>query len=114
MRIVYLSASGTLGGAERVLLDLLATLRQSEPEWDLRLFAPAAGPLTEHASSLGVTVVVLPFPALSEMRSPPDLGMAAFACCSDSAPPASTCSCMRVRCGGRFARLLRMSSTATV
>jgi hypothetical protein len=96
MRIVYLSASGKLGGAERVLLDLLATLRQSEPEWELRLFAPAAGPLTEHASNLGVTVVVLPFPArLAALGVCVVCGEPAYA--SSAAPHVRTISARTIR-----------------
>src|SRR5499426_4187059 len=62
MRIVYLSASAHVGGAEAVLLDLLATLRSAEPTWTLGLVAPAEGPLLQSASALGVSTSVLPFP----------------------------------------------------
>jgi glycosyltransferase involved in cell wall biosynthesis len=62
MRVVYLSASGQLGGAERCLVDILASIRQAEPQWTLHLIAGADGPLMSRASSLGVASSVLPFP----------------------------------------------------
>jgi len=61
VKIVYLNSSGQIGGAEGVLLDLLAGLRRSEPAWRLHLIAPVEGPLTERALSLGAGVTVSPF-----------------------------------------------------
>jgi hypothetical protein len=37
MRIVFLNTTGQIGGAERSLLDFMASLRQAEPAWQLRL-----------------------------------------------------------------------------
>ncbi|HEX6910328.1 MAG TPA: glycosyltransferase, partial [Longimicrobium sp.] len=51
-----------MGGAERALLDLLASLRAAEPAWRLMLVAAEDGPLVEHARALGVDARVLPFP----------------------------------------------------
>ncbi|HEX9935736.1 MAG TPA: glycosyltransferase family 4 protein [Longimicrobium sp.] len=62
MRIAFLSATGRLGGAERVLLDLLASLRQAEPRWALHLVVLGAGPLAGRAAALGVKVHPLPLP----------------------------------------------------
>ncbi|HEY0546087.1 MAG TPA: glycosyltransferase family 4 protein [Pyrinomonadaceae bacterium] len=62
MKIVYLNPSGQLGGAELALLDLLASVREAEPEWPLHLIAGADGPLIARAESLGVGASVLPFP----------------------------------------------------
>lgn len=62
MRVVYLSPSGQLGGAEASLLDIFASVRTAEPEWDLRLITSAEGPLVPRAEALGVETVVLPFP----------------------------------------------------
>lgn len=62
MKIVYLNSSGQIGGAESVLLDLFAALREAEPDWPLRLIVPAAGPLAGRALSLGVETEVLEFP----------------------------------------------------
>jgi glycosyltransferase involved in cell wall biosynthesis len=60
LRIVYLSASAELGGAERALLDLLAALRVAEPAWELHLVCGADGPLRAAAEGAGATVHLLP------------------------------------------------------
>lgn len=60
--MVYLSASAALGGAERALLDLVASLRAAEPGWRLTVVAAEAGPLLERARSLGADARALPFP----------------------------------------------------
>ncbi|HEY7769709.1 glycosyltransferase family 4 protein [Longimicrobium sp.] len=62
MRVAYLSASGALGGAERVLLDVLASVRAAEPSWPLTLVSGEDGPLLERVRALGVEAHVLPFP----------------------------------------------------
>jgi glycosyltransferase involved in cell wall biosynthesis len=64
MRVAFLSASGSLGGAERVLLDLLASLRAAEPGWALHLVTLGEGPLGARAAALGVTVHPLPLPGI--------------------------------------------------
>jgi glycosyltransferase involved in cell wall biosynthesis len=60
MRIAFLSTSAGLGGAERVLLDLLWSLRTSRPDVECHLVSPAEGPLTERAAALGVTGHIVP------------------------------------------------------
>ena len=62
MKIVFLNSSGQLGGAENVLLDLLASLRTAEASWTLHLVVPAQGALAERARQLGVGVTVLAQP----------------------------------------------------
>lgn len=62
MNVVFLNPSGQIGGAERSLLDILASLRAAEPAWSLRLVATADGPLVPAAEALGVTVRVVPLP----------------------------------------------------
>lgn len=62
MRIAYLNPSGQLGGAEVSLLDFLASLRDAEPEWRLRLIVGEDGPFISRARALGVETVILPFP----------------------------------------------------
>ncbi|HET7464309.1 MAG TPA: glycosyltransferase family 4 protein [Longimicrobium sp.] len=64
VKVAFLSASGQVGGAERVLLDLLASLRAAEPEWPLHLVVLGPGPLAERAAELGVTVHPLSLPAM--------------------------------------------------
>jgi glycosyltransferase involved in cell wall biosynthesis len=63
LKIVFLSATGSIGGAERALLDLLASLRAAVPGWELHLVVCGAGPLAERAAALGATVHALPLPA---------------------------------------------------
>lgn len=66
MKVLYLSTSGDLGGAERNLLDVLSVVREARPEWQLELIAGADGPLATKARDLGVSTAVLPFPACLE------------------------------------------------
>jgi glycosyltransferase involved in cell wall biosynthesis len=61
VRVLYLSAEAELGGAERSLLDILASMRRAQPSWALNLVAAADGPLVQQAAALGVSTVVLPF-----------------------------------------------------
>ena len=61
MRIVFLSPSGELGGAETALLDMLAAIREARPGWTLAMIAASSGPLIAKASA-HAGVVALPFP----------------------------------------------------
>lgn len=63
MNILYLNTTGTLGGAELCLLDVMASLRRSRPGWSLTLIAGEDGPLREEAEALGVSCRVMPLPA---------------------------------------------------
>ena len=63
MRVMYLSAAGELGGAERSLLDILASIRQAQPSWALHLLTAAHGPLAALAAELGVTTEEVPLDA---------------------------------------------------
>jgi glycosyltransferase involved in cell wall biosynthesis len=60
--VLFLNPVGTLGGAERFLLDLLAELRRARPDWPLHLIVGGDGPLREMADRLGVTVQLVPLP----------------------------------------------------
>ena len=62
MRLLYLNPTAAMGGAERVLLDLLAIVRRAQPSWPLALIVGQEGPLAEDAATLGVDTQVLPFP----------------------------------------------------
>ena len=62
MKILYLSAAGRLGGAEKMLLDLLASVRAAQPGWTLGLVAGEDGALIARARELGVQAVAVPFP----------------------------------------------------
>lgn len=62
MHLVFLSPSGQMGGAEAALLNLLASLREAEPDWQLNLIVSADGALAAKAAALGVATTVLSFP----------------------------------------------------
>lgn len=62
MRIVHLTTSGELGGAETSLLALVAGLRQAQPDWSISVIAPGPGALVEELTTRGIAVSVLPFP----------------------------------------------------
>ena len=62
MKVVYLNPSGQLGGAEVSLLDILASMRAAEPDWQLRLIVGEDGPLVPRAIALGVPTTVVPYP----------------------------------------------------
>jgi glycosyltransferase involved in cell wall biosynthesis len=55
MRVLYLNPVGTIGGAEKSLLDILEALRIAEPEWRLGLVVGGEGPLTAKAANIGVS-----------------------------------------------------------
>jgi len=62
MRIVYLNPLGTLGGAERSLLDIIASVRKVDPTAEQHLVVLADGPLVGRAEGLGIKVTCLPMP----------------------------------------------------
>ena len=62
MKIVYLNPVGALGGAERSLLDMMASVRQAMPSADLSLIVGTPGLLIEEAQKIGVRVIPLLMP----------------------------------------------------
>ncbi len=60
--VLFLNPSGTLGGAERSLLDLIASLVTTEPRLSVGLIVGGEGALAGEAERLGVNVRVLPLP----------------------------------------------------
>lgn len=62
MKLAFLSAFGEMGGAERSLYDVLASLRAAQPLWELSLVVPSAGALAEKAQTLGVRTAIVEFP----------------------------------------------------
>ena len=62
-RLVCLTTSGALGGAETSLLTLLGALRTIEPGWQVTVIAPAEGPLLERCRAEGIGAVMVPYPA---------------------------------------------------
>ncbi len=63
MKILYLSACAQLGGAEKSLLDVLASMRAAKPDWPLHLIVSEDGPLVARSIALGVVTTVVPLPA---------------------------------------------------
>src|SRR5262249_44047893 len=63
VKILYLSPIGAIGGAERVLLAVMKSVRSACPDAALHLLTLSDGPLVERAASLGAGVTVLPLPA---------------------------------------------------
>jgi glycosyltransferase involved in cell wall biosynthesis len=63
VKVLYLNTTGSLGGAEMCLLDVMAAMRRSRPNWSLSLIVGEDGPLRDEAEALGVSCRVLPLPA---------------------------------------------------
>ena len=63
MKILYLNTTGTLGGAELCLLDVMTALKQARPEWALAAFVGEDGPLRTGIEALGARGRVMPLPA---------------------------------------------------
>ena len=62
MKVVFLSPTGVIGGAEMCLLDLLASFRADRPDWSLKVLLADDGPLRAAIADLGVASEVLPMP----------------------------------------------------
>jgi glycosyltransferase involved in cell wall biosynthesis len=62
MKILFLNGTAALGGAERLLLDLLSSLAKVEQRPALHLVVGEDGPLAERAAACGTEVSVLPLP----------------------------------------------------
>ena len=63
MKILYLNPTSCLGGAERVLLSVVAAVREADPLAELHLLLPEEGPLVRHAEAAGARVSLVPMPA---------------------------------------------------
>jgi glycosyltransferase involved in cell wall biosynthesis len=62
MRILFLNPSGLFGGAERSLLDIIASIRAARPNWEMQLVAGSDGPLIRRARAMNVDTNILPMP----------------------------------------------------
>lgn len=62
MKILLLNPEGIMGGAERCLVDLLASLRDARPEIETAVIAAGEGPLLEEAARYGAKVRRLELP----------------------------------------------------
>ena len=68
MKILFVNPIGQLGGAERALLDLIASLKEFAPSLEASVLSFAPGPLLEEASALGAQTSVLRLPdSVSEL-----------------------------------------------
>ena len=95
-RLVCVTTSGALGGAETSLLTLLGALRALEPTWQVTVVAPSEGPLLDRCRAAGIAAATLPYPpALAS------LGESGASAASDA--PA-----------GRLRAALRLTSVAAV
>jgi len=63
MKIIYLSACGKLGGAERSLVDMLASIRAHRPDCSLQVVATEDGPLVSACRGLGISATVVNLPS---------------------------------------------------
>lgn len=62
MRLLFFNAVGAIGGAERVLLTMIESLRKLDRQMEIFLIVGTHGALIEAAEALGATVVCLPLP----------------------------------------------------
>lgn len=62
MRILFLSPTGQIGGAESSLISLISVLRDVRPAWSLGAILGSSGPLACKLEALKTDVMVLPFP----------------------------------------------------
>jgi len=62
VRILFVNPAAELGGAERCLLDLVASLRVAQPTWDLHVLAFGDGPFLGRVRELGADASALEFP----------------------------------------------------
>jgi glycosyltransferase involved in cell wall biosynthesis len=84
MRVLFLDPVGTLGGAERCLLDLAASIHAVRPSVTMGLVVGGEGPLVAAAEQQGMDVTVLPLPrGLSRAG---DSGISGLAAIAKSAP----------------------------
>src|SRR5262249_33740497 len=61
-RVVFLAPIGAIGGAERVLLDMVASLRAARPELRLHVIVGTDGPLRARLAESGAEVTLLRMP----------------------------------------------------
>ena len=62
VKVVHLTTSGELGGAETSLIALLESVREAEPSWQATVVSPAAGRLAERLLAAGIPSRVVAFP----------------------------------------------------
>ena len=75
MKVVFLNPIAELGGAERSLLDLLWSLRATEPDLQLEVLAFQPGPLLAAVAALGVAARVVEMPDAQTRLGDSGLGL---------------------------------------
>src|SRR5437773_6269313 len=63
MRIVFLNPTAQIGGAERSLLDMMSSLRQAQPSWQLHLISGDHGPLLDACADLSIPAFAVRLPS---------------------------------------------------
>jgi len=63
MRIVFLNPTAQIGGAERSLLDMMSSLRQAQPSWQLCLVSGDNGPLLDACADLSIPAFTVRLPS---------------------------------------------------
>src|SRR5262249_31108008 len=111
MKVAFINQSAQLGGAERSLIDLIVSLRASDPAARFSLILGAEGPLIEEASRLGVQTRLLPAPEVLARLGDSALSFAgraeALARLALRAPAAGLAAVRYARGLGRFLREVR-------
>ena len=62
MRIAFIATSAFMGGAERVLVDLIAAVRRTRPQWRALVVCPGRGPLVDRCIAGGAECLVVEMP----------------------------------------------------
>lgn len=62
VKLLIISQTTEIGGAERCILDLIHAVRTSRPAWAVTLLLPGAGPLSEELARSNVECIALPWP----------------------------------------------------
>ena len=78
-RLVCVTTSAELGGAETSLLTLLRALRRMVPDWEITVVMPDSGPLLDRCSEAGIRAHVLPYPPALAAFGEPGLSSSASA-----------------------------------
>jgi glycosyltransferase involved in cell wall biosynthesis len=79
LRVLFLNPIGQLGGAERILLDLVRSLREHEASLEISVLSLAEGPLVRAVSELGFDVRVVRLPRAQARLGDSGLGLGTLA-----------------------------------
>src|SRR4029453_9340371 len=79
LRVLFLNPIGQLGGAERILLDLVRSLREHEASLEISVLTLAEGPLVRAVSELGFDIRVVRLPRAQARLGDSGLGLGTLA-----------------------------------